>query len=101
MHHGNVLDLGDRWVAIDPKGLSGHPAFDLANGFCNPAEAVAVARTEARLERAADRAHLAPETVAGWVAAWCGLSLAWSRGVPDWHDRAARQVAIRLLPLAR
>ncbi len=101
VHHGNVLDLGDRWAAIDPKGLCGHPAFDLANVFCNPAEALAVRRAEARLERVADRARLAPGLLAGWVAAWCGLSLAWSRGVPDWHDRAAREVAIRLLPRAR
>lgn len=101
VHHGNVLDLGERWAAIDPKGLAGHPAFDLANLFCNPTEAVAVQRLDARFERVAERARLAPELLAGWVAVWCGLSLAWSRGVPDWHDRAAREVAIRLLPRAR
>jgi streptomycin 6-kinase len=101
VHHGNVLDLGDRWVAIDPKGLDGHPAFDLANLFCNPTEAVAVARLEARLDRVAERAGLAREVLAGWIVAWCGLAVAWSRGVPDRHGRAAREVATRLLPRAR
>lgn len=45
VHHGNVLDLGDRWVAIDPKALVGHPAFDVANALCNPTERTAVARS--------------------------------------------------------
>ena len=101
VHHGNVLDLGGRWVAIDPKGLAGHPAFDLANLFCNPTDEVAVERVTVRFERIAERARLPREVLAGWVVAWCGLSLAWSRGVPDWHDRAARTVATRLLPHAR
>lgn len=101
VHHGNVLDLGERWVAIDPKGLAGHPAFDLANLYCNPTEQVAVERVEARLERVAERAGLPRELLAAWVVAWCGLSLAWSRGAPDRHDRTVRAVAMRLLPRAR
>lgn len=52
LHHGNVLDLdGSRWVAIDPKGLVGHPAFDVANVLCNPGEAIAAARAAERLIR--------------------------------------------------
>jgi streptomycin 6-kinase len=97
LHHGNVLDLGDRWAAIDPKGLVGHPAFDVANVFCNPTEERAVARLDRRLGRLADRLRLEPEQLAAWVVAWCGLSVAWSRGVPSWHDRTARAVATRLL----
>jgi streptomycin 6-kinase len=97
LHHGNVLDIGDRWAAIDPKGLVGHPAFDVANVFCNPSEQTAVTRLDLRLGRFAERLALEPERLAAWVFAWCGLSVAWSRGVPQWHDRAARRVATRLL----
>jgi streptomycin 6-kinase len=97
LHHGNVLDIGDRWAAIDPKGLVGHPAFDVANVFCNPSEQTAVTRLDLRLGRFAERLGLEPERLAAWVFAWCGLSVAWSRGVPQWHDRAARRVATRLL----
>ena len=95
-HHGNVLDLGDRWVAIDPKGLLGHPAFDLANLFCNPVHEVAVARLDARLDLVADRAGLDRALLASWVAAWCGLSLVWS-GEAAWHGSTARAVAACLL----
>jgi streptomycin 6-kinase len=97
LHHGNVLDLGDRWAAIDPKGLVGHPAFDIANVFCNPSEEAAITRLDRRLARFADRLGLERQLLAAWVIAWCGLSVAWSRGVPSWHDRAAREVATQLL----
>jgi streptomycin 6-kinase len=97
VHHGNVLDLGDRWVAIDPKGLVGHPAFDVANVFCNPAEDVATARVEQRLARFADRLALPPDVLAAWVVAWCGLTLAWNGTAESWHPRAARAVGAHLL----
>jgi len=36
LHHENIL-LGERrWLAIDPKGVLGDPAFDAANLFYNP-----------------------------------------------------------------
>ena len=97
VHHGNVLDLGDRWAAIDPKGLLGHPAFDLANVFCNPAEEVAVPRLDARLDLVADRAGLDRALLASWVAAWCGLSLAWTGDETSSRPSTARAIASRLL----
>lgn len=37
LHHGNVLDFGPLgWRAIDPKGVIGPAAFDLAPLFSNP-----------------------------------------------------------------
>jgi streptomycin 6-kinase len=36
LHHENLL-LGERgWLAIDPKGLIGDPAYDVGNMFYNP-----------------------------------------------------------------
>lgn len=95
LHHGNVLDLDGRWVAIDPKGLVGHPAFDLANACCNPSEETAVARLAPRLERFADRLAIERDAFAAWVLAWCGLSLTWSDTGP--HARTCRAVAALLL----
>jgi streptomycin 6-kinase len=97
VHHGNVLDLGDRWAAIDPKGLLGSPAFDLANLLCNPSREVAVARLDARLDLVADRAGLDRALLASWVAAWCGLSLVWAGDEASWHGTATQAVASRLL----
>lgn len=95
LHHGNVLELDGRWVAIDPKGLVGHPAFDVANVFCNPTEEAAIARIEPRLDLFAHRLGLDRERLASWVVAWCGLSLAWS--TEGWHARTCRSVADELL----
>ncbi len=50
LHHGNVLDFGERgWLAIDPKGLLGEAAFDYCNLLCNPSHERALA--PGRLER--------------------------------------------------
>ncbi|MGY4858976.1 aminoglycoside phosphotransferase family protein [Cryobacterium sp. AP23] len=99
IHHGNVLDFGDRWAAIDPKALLGHRAFDFANLLCNPSEAGALDNLTARLETIGRLAQIAPKVLAEWTIAWCGLSLTWVRpdAPPDWHARTARQVAERLI----
>jgi streptomycin 6-kinase len=99
IHHGNVLDFGDTWAAIDPKGLIGHRAFDIANILCNPTEGSALANLPARLEIISAEARLDARVVMDWTIAWCGLSLAWERGTepPTGHARAARAVAERLL----
>lgn len=52
IHHRNILyDDMRGWVAIDPKGLLGDPAFDYANIFCNPDSETATA--PGRLQRQA------------------------------------------------
>jgi streptomycin 6-kinase len=99
IHHGNVLDFGECWAAIDPKGLIGHRAFDLANILCNPTEQCALTNLEARLDAVSRQAGLGRDELRDWTIAWCGLSLAWEHGadVPTWHARTVRAVAERLL----
>lgn len=36
LHHDNILKNGDSWLAIDPKGFIGDPAFEPAAYLCNP-----------------------------------------------------------------
>jgi streptomycin 6-kinase len=77
MHHGNVLDFGDRgWLAIDPKGLLGDRGFDYANILCNPDKETATA--PGRLLRQADviaeAAGLDHQRLLEWIVAWAGLS---------------------------
>lgn len=36
LHHENVMSGPRGWLAIDPKGVLGDPAFDTANFFYNP-----------------------------------------------------------------
>lgn len=46
LHHENIMFGPRGWLAIDPKGVLGDPAFDAANLFYNPLE-----RTELCLDR--------------------------------------------------
>ena len=105
IHHGNVLDFGSSdgdgggdsdddggadsgtdhgvggrgWLAIDPKGLVGDRAFDYCNLLCNPSHEVALGagRLERQFAVVTDAAGLAPDRLARWLAAWCGLSSVW------------------------
>jgi streptomycin 6-kinase len=81
IHHGNVLDFGDRgWLAIDPKALTGERAYDYANIFRNPdvETALAPGRLRARLDQIGRLADLDPPRLLRWVAAHAGLSAAWA-----------------------
>ncbi|TFD52955.1 hypothetical protein E3T55_05975 [Cryobacterium frigoriphilum] len=99
IHHGNVLDFGDGWAAIDPKGLFGHRAFDYANILCNPSLRTAAENLGARLDIISSEGDLDREVLAGWALAWCGLSLVWHQHdtCPSWHAEASRRVGEQLL----
>lgn len=97
VHHGNVLDAGDEWRAIDPKGLLGHRAFDFANLLVNPDEHAA-SLLHRRLPVVAAVAGLDGAVLRDWAVAWCGLSLSWTTDEePSWHARSCRAVAEALL----
>ncbi|MCA9981018.1 MAG: phosphotransferase [Anaerolineales bacterium] len=52
LHHNNILAHGDGWLAIDPKGVRGEPAYDVGTWLRNPSPALfGVADLEARLAR--------------------------------------------------
>ena len=36
LHHGNILNNKDEWLVIDPKGVIGEPAYELAYFIRNP-----------------------------------------------------------------
>lgn len=102
LHHGNVLDFGDRgWLAIDPKGLLGDPGYDYANIFCNPdiETALASGALERRLTSMAEASGLQPRRLLQWLVAYCGLSAAWtlSDGDDPWQALAIADAAAGLL----
>ncbi|KPU97309.1 streptomycin kinase [Variovorax paradoxus] len=102
IHHGNVLDFGvDGWLAIDPKGLVGERGFDVANIFCNPDDATALApgRFERRLAIVAKAADIERGRLLQWVLAWAGLSSVWmieDGDEPGGTLEVARQAAAAL-----
>lgn len=36
LHHDNILSHGDTWLAIDPKGMRGEPAYEVGAWLRNP-----------------------------------------------------------------
>lgn len=36
LHHDNILQNGENWLAIDPKGVIGEPAYEVAAFIRNP-----------------------------------------------------------------
>lgn len=36
LHHDNIIHHGDQWLIIDPKGIVGDPAYEVAIYLCNP-----------------------------------------------------------------
>ncbi len=80
LHHDNVLDFGEKgWLAIDPKKLYGDRAFDYANIFCNPDQAIAgdTGIFLERLQYISTTAGINRHRLLEWVLAWAGLSAVW------------------------
>jgi streptomycin 6-kinase len=81
LHHGNVLDFGERgWLAIDPKGLLGDRGYDHANMLCNPdVETVMAPGVFARrLDVVGEASGMERTRLLSWVLAYCGLSASWT-----------------------
>lgn len=104
LHHENVLDSPRGWVAIDPKGVAGERAYDVANLFLNPAGVERLVLDRARAVRLAaivsEELALDPARVLGFAFAHAGLSAAWC--IEDGIDpRIAIEAAEMLEPLAQ
>ncbi|OLP43205.1 streptomycin resistance protein [Rhizobium oryziradicis] len=83
LHHDNIIG-GERggWIAIDPQGLLGDPAYDVANVFGNPLYATDEILDPQRAIRLARRFATALDCTASkilrFAAAHAGLSAAWT-----------------------
>jgi streptomycin 6-kinase len=106
LHHDNVLRSGyDNWLAIDPKGVVGEPAYETGALMRNPFPGLLDADDPARvLRRRADQlAELLDLDVArirGWAYAQAVLAGVWS--VNDGEDPSFWHAVAELLePLVR
>jgi streptomycin 6-kinase len=100
LHHGNILRHGEAWMAIDPRGAHGDPAFEAAALLRNPPGAPDVARNAARrVAILAETAGLDAQRVAGWGYAAAVLAACWA--IEDGEDASPWSMAIAALdPLA-
>jgi streptomycin 6-kinase len=101
LHGGNVLLDGDRWVAIDPKGVRGDPHLDIWLLLCPQAPPLPADPDAARDEMArrigvyADIAGLDPARAAAWVriVARAESVLSADSAYTGWRERLRRIAA--------
>ena len=81
LHHDNILSSARGWLAIDPKGLLGDPAYEVANVFRNPFPASKLVTEPARIARLVEvfaaRLGYAPKRILAYAAAHSALSACW------------------------
>lgn len=97
LHHDNIISSDRGWLAIDPKGLLGDPAYEVAALFINPTGSDKVAadprRITARLDILTQRLGYNRKRVLGWAAAHAALSACW-----DLEDEKSITGQIAVLP---
>ncbi len=91
LHHDNVRLSERGWLAFDPKGLRGDPAFDAGNAFRNPTGCDDASLRPERIDDLADafaaEAGLDRSRALRWASVSCALSIAWF--IEDGGDPAA------------
>jgi len=83
LHHGNILAARRRpWLAIDPKGIVGEPAYDVGALLYNPSELLdaqwPAKVLEQRIDRLSEKLDLDRARVHGWGLSQAVLAAYWS-----------------------
>ncbi|MCR9191083.1 MAG: aminoglycoside phosphotransferase family protein [Gammaproteobacteria bacterium] len=83
LHHDNVLQQGEAWVVIDPKGVMGDPAYDVTPFIRNPMPAlleedIAADMIQQRISYFADLLAVPRQRVLDWCFVTTVLSWTWA-----------------------
>jgi streptomycin 6-kinase len=89
LHHDNILQNGNRWIVIDPKGVIGEPAYEVAAFIRNPIPELLLLNNTAniishRIARFAKHLELQEQRILDWY--FVQAVLAWSWAVEDGDD---------------
>lgn len=87
LHHFNILSSGEEWLAIDPKGVIGHPEYECGPFLINPWGEMtkrpdAVRITERRIAILSERLGFPRKRILDWGFCHAMLSAWWDLG-PD------------------
>ena len=98
LHHNNILSSGDGWLAIDPKGVLGEPAWEVGPYLYNnlpDADGEAAWRTTIRnrADQFADEFDLDRHRIYACSLAYAALSCAWSLQEGGEIERMAKRFA--------
>ncbi|MBI2785865.1 MAG: phosphotransferase [Legionella longbeachae] len=91
LHHDNMLQNGDGWIVIDPKGVIGEPAYELAAFIRNPIPELLAQKNAAhiisqRIARFAAILELPEQRILDWCFVQAVLSWVWA--IEDSCDEA-------------
>ena len=84
LHHGNILSSsGGTWLAIDPKGLAGEPAYEVGALLRNPSALYTstsdpAAVTARRLSQLSEELGMDRQRLQGWGFSQAVLSAWWT-----------------------
>lgn len=83
LHHDNILQNGNDWVVIDPKGVIGEPAYEVAAFICNPrpellhhADATIIIHN--RITRFSELLELSSQRIIDWCFVQAVLAWIWA-----------------------
>jgi streptomycin 6-kinase len=97
LHHDNILlDHARGWLAIDPKGVLGEPAYELGAALRNPAFVPTPALTDRRVGLIVERLGLDRRRLLAWGFAQAVLSAVWA-----WEDGAEADFAVAAIEAIR
>lgn len=103
LHHFNILLAQDEWVAIDPKGVVGEPAYEVGPLLENPApqRCTDISVQRRRLDVLADELNMDRERMLAYGVAHAVLSAWWSYedSSDGWESACAcGEILARLMP---
>lgn len=83
LHHDNILQNNDDWLTIDPKGVIGDPAYEVAAFIRNPipellAHNNAAHIIDSRINQFAEILKLSKQRIIGWCYVQAVLAWAWT-----------------------
>jgi streptomycin 6-kinase len=83
LHHDNILQNGDDWAVIDPKGVIGEPAYEVAAFIRNPMpELLSVQKTEEIIQNRivvfSNLLELSTQRILDWSFVQAVLSWIWA-----------------------
>ena len=80
LHHFNILRHGAGWLAIDPKGVMGERAYEIASFLYNPldVEKITAQMLVRRVDQFSEILSLNRERIVGWGLVQAMLSAWWS-----------------------
>ncbi len=83
LHHDNILQHGTKWVAIDPKGVVGDPAYEVGAFIRNPIQALLSEQDvteiiQNRINLFASTLSLDPTRITQWCFVQAVLAWTWA-----------------------